>query len=238
MCLSISRRGLLGHAGAVMGLGILTAAGRSEAQPATPEAPKPGQTTALAVTAAGGTLVVNLPPPLPPLRFTGTRVVRVLDGGTDFVSLRVTDFHAEAAHPLFGKVTLRQPEVDPGPQSVLALSPSRLGLIETWHQHLRVTFERCGDCPGPFRFQTLEPAEWTAELQQFPPSALSTGRDGKSAGGAHYRMTRPIRLGRLSPAAVAHASCDQCALQSPLPSGASEYARIENLDFAQGRVPN
>ncbi|MEV6275304.1 hypothetical protein [Nocardia sp. NPDC051832] len=195
MTLPLSRRGLFGHAGAVLGLGLLASSGRAIAQPGLLAMPlDAGQTVTMSLNGFGSTLVVTLPPPLPALNFLGSRVAKVLVGGTDFVQLQVLNFSAEAAHPMFGKVTLRQPERDVSPNSILALSPSGRSLIETWRQSIDVTFERCGDCPGPFRFSTLEPAEWTAELPDFPPMAQRTNPDGSPSGGSRYRMTRPIRL--------------------------------------------
>ncbi|WP_194819707.1 hypothetical protein [Nocardia sp. XZ_19_385] len=195
----------------------------------------------------GSTLVVTMPPPLPKVNFLGSRVAEVLVGGTDFVELRIRGFTAEATHPMFGKITLGQPDVDVSPNSILALSPSGLGLIETWRQSMNVTFERCGDCPGPFRFSTLEPAEWTAELSEFPPAPQRAKPDGAPTGGALYRMTRPIRLGARADARSAAHSVAQpgsdpcrCALGTPLPSSNSltgtEYVRIENLHFNQGQL--
>ncbi|MGW0250343.1 hypothetical protein ACWDYH_27320 [Nocardia goodfellowii] len=237
MTLPISRRGLFGHAGAFLGLGLLAGPGRALAQPgllALP--PEAGQTVTMSLDGFGGTLVVNLPPPLPKLDFIGSRVVKILSGGTDFVSLQVSGFVAEAAHPKFGKVTLRQPDADPGPNGILALAPDGAGLIEVWRQGMDITFERCGDCPGPFRFSALEPAEWTARLPEFPPPRQGTTQTGAPTGGARYRMTRPLRFGAQP---VAQPAACRCALQAPLrssnPATGLEYARIESLDFHQGR---
>ncbi|MFC9897462.1 hypothetical protein ACFVMC_27545 [Nocardia sp. NPDC127579] len=195
----------------------------------------------MSVNGFGGTLVVNLPPPLPTLDFRGARVVKVLAGDTDFVSLEVLKFTAEATHPDFGRIVLARPDDDYGPSSILALAPGGHGLIERWHQALRVTVERCGDCPGPFRFRTLEPAEWTAELSRFPPPAQRAEANGASTGGTRYRMTRPIRLGAaLDDAAHAEAGTCRCALGKPLSASASEarpqFARIEGLDLTHGAL--
>ncbi|MEV0251242.1 hypothetical protein AB0H76_31935 [Nocardia sp. NPDC050712] len=234
----ISRRGLLGHAGAAVGLGLLAGSGRAVAQQG-PQAPRPGQTLALSVDGTGGTLVVNLPPPLPKLDFRGARMVTVLDGATDFVGLRTRMFTAVATHPTFGKITLGLPNTEAGSNGVLALAPSGRHLIETWHQNMYVTFERCGQCPGPFGFHTLEPAEWTAELPQFPPPPQQSTLKGAAAGGARYRMTRPIRLGATPESGGAGHASDacSCAFRFPL-SGANsplgaEFARIEGLTFEQ-----
>ncbi|MEU3777418.1 hypothetical protein AB0F11_30330 [Streptomyces sp. NPDC032472] len=91
----LSRRLLLKHAAATAGIGALVASGttapaavasarRSSGAGALPEI---GQTLRFTASGLGATLVVNLPPPLPTLNFTGSRTVKVMAGGADFVRL-------------------------------------------------------------------------------------------------------------------------------------------------------
>ncbi|MEU7219537.1 hypothetical protein [Nocardia iowensis] len=256
MTFSIGRRSFLGHAGTALGLGVFAATGRAGAQPGDPGTlPAIGRTINLDLNGFGGTLIVDQPPPLPTLDFIGSRVVEVRKGGTDFVHLQTLNFTVEAAHPMFGKITARLPDIDTSQDSVLKLGPD--GLVETWLQSMDVTFQRCGDCEGPFTFSTLEPARWTARLSQFPPPPQSTNPDGSPTGGTLYRLAEPIRLGL--PGASDNTpdsppvpdspnehqtsgACESCALASPLPGQSTttgtEYARIQNLDFNQGHVPN
>jgi hypothetical protein len=51
-----------------------------------------------------------------------------------------------APHPLFGKITIRLPDVDASPQSVLNLGPN--GTLQTMLLTFKIDFERCGDCPS------------------------------------------------------------------------------------------
>ncbi len=156
--------------------------------------PEIGQTINCSCNAFGATLLVNLPPPLPTLNFIGSIVVKVAVGGADYVRLQVLDHTVEAAHPLFGKVTIKLPDVDVNAGSILKLTG--LGkLVQTMLLSFNITFERCGDCEGPFNFATLEPAKLVANLLKFPPPAQGTNSDGSPTGGQLYGLQAPIKLG-------------------------------------------
>ncbi|MFG2371056.1 hypothetical protein ACGFY9_06225 [Streptomyces sp. NPDC048504] len=195
-----SRRRLLGQAvAAASGALFMGEAGRAFAtsQSTTRRGPLPaiGQTINLSLNAFGTTLVVNLPPPLPTLNFIGSTVVKVLTGGPDFVRLQMLEFTAESAHPRFGKITLRLPDIDVAPVGILKLGPG--GLRETWLQTFEAIFERQGDTPGPFTYQTLEPAKWAANLTSYPPPPQGANPDGSPTGGALFKLQAPIRLGTI-----------------------------------------
>ncbi|WP_329201473.1 MULTISPECIES: hypothetical protein [unclassified Streptomyces] len=124
--------------------------------------PPIGQTISLSPNAFGATPAVNLPPPLPTLDFIGSMRVKVLTGGADFVRPQTPHLTREAAHPWFGKVTLRQPHIDVGPFSILRIGPG--GIIASWNQSMEATFEGSGDTKSPFAYETLDPAKWVAHL--------------------------------------------------------------------------
>ncbi|MFE9743127.1 hypothetical protein [Streptomyces sp. NPDC006477] len=200
MTSSLSRRRLLSHAVAAAGMGLLAtgaaatrAAGAVQSSgQAPPVLPTIGQQFTLSCI-GGATLVVDLPPPLPTLNFTGSRVVRVEVGGADFVRLRTVNFVMDAEHPLFGKVTLRLPDIASSPDSLLQLTPN--GLTETWTQSMTLTFQRSGDVEGPFSYETLEPGKWIADHILFPPPPQEMNPGGSSTGGTKYVLQAPIRYG-------------------------------------------
>ncbi|MFG3495970.1 hypothetical protein [Streptomyces sp. NPDC047928] len=185
-----SRRRLFGQAVAAVGGAILMGrAGRAYAVPRSAtqaqHLPTVGQTFSLSVKAFGAKLVADLPPPPPMLDFNGSLVQKVVAGGDDFVRLQTLRFTMEAFHPMFGKITLAQPDDDVPPASTLALGST--GFTETWVQPFNTTFERNGEIAGPFVFQTLEPARWVANLAQYPPPS-----------DALFESQAPIRLGAVS----------------------------------------
>jgi len=209
-----TRRRLLGQAvAAAGGVLLMGESGRAFATPQTAgqarSLPTIGQTINLSLNAFGATLFVNVPPPLPTLNFIGSMVVKTLVGGADFVRLQTLDFTIEAAHPMFGKVTLRLPDIDVSPASVIKIGPS--GLVMTLLQSFDATFERSAaldvplpdarqrskDAEGPVTYTTLSPAKWVANLQQFPPPAQGTNPDGSPTGGALYQLQAPIQLGTI-----------------------------------------
>lgn len=240
MTMSISRRGFIVHAGAALGAGVLATAGRAGAEPAQPVAlPEVGQTFTMTMNGFGVTLVVNLPPPLPTLNFIGSRHMQVVEAGADQVRLRTLNFTVEAAHPLFGKITIRMDEEETGPHSILRrVAADRLQ--ETWNQSFRIIFEKCGDCPGPYVLYTREPAEWTAELAEFPPPPQAMNPDGSPTGGALYQLTRPIRLGLPGGATSdsTRSGCGACPLDTPLPDDDATFAILEGFHVVHGRLPN
>ncbi|MEV4190916.1 hypothetical protein [Streptomyces toxytricini] len=201
MTSSLSRRRLLSHAVAAAGMGLLAtgaaatraAAAAKPSGQAPPVLPTIGQQFTLSCIGFGATLVVDLPPPLPKLNFIGSRVVRVEVGGADFVRLRTLNFAMDAEHPLFGKVTLRLPDIASSPDSLLQLTPN--GLTETWTQAMALTFQRSGDVEGPFSYETLEPGKWIANHILFPPPPQEMNPDGSSTGGTRYVLQAPIRYG-------------------------------------------
>lgn len=216
----------------MLSVGMLCAAGRAGAQPTLPEV---GQTFDLSLNGFGARLVVDLPPPLPTLNFIGSRQVQVVDAGADQVGLRILNMTAEAVHPLFGKIVMRadQPETDL-PSVVRRIAEDRLG--GTWYQSVRVTFEKCVECPGPFIYHTRRPAEWTAELTEFPPPEATTNPDGSPSEGALYRLAQPIGLTVSDPTSISSPECETCPLTKPLPGREPFFAIIEELHWVQGRL--
>jgi hypothetical protein len=153
--------------------------------------PTIGQTVNMSCNAFGTVLVANTPPPLPTLNCIGSLIFKVLIGGRDYVRLQLLDYVIEAAHPTFGKITLKLPDIDIEPASTLALGPG--GLAVKLVTPLTATFERCGDAQGPFEFQTVRPAVWTnGDLLQFPPPAQGTNPDGSPTGGALFTAPQPV----------------------------------------------
>ncbi|MFG2576161.1 hypothetical protein [Streptomyces sp. NPDC048481] len=221
MTSSLSRRRLLSHAVAAAGMGLLatgaaTTRAAAAAQPsgqAPPVLPTIGQQFTLSCVGFGATLVVNLPPPLPALNFIGSRVVRAEVGDADFVRLRTLNFAMDAVHPLFGRVTLRLPDIDSSPDSLLQLTPD--GLVETWTQSMALTFERSGEVEGPFSHETLEPGKWIANHIVFPPPPQERNPDGSSAGGTRYVLQAPIKYGHDS----------------------TEAGQLRGFDINQGVIP-
>ncbi|TDU67125.1 hypothetical protein EDD91_8158 [Streptomyces sp. KS 21] len=182
-------------AAALAGTGLLLASGpnaQATQRRAAALLPTIGQTVTMAMNAFGTSLVVPLPPPLPRLNFIGSIVVKVLVGGSDFVRLQTLNFTMEALHPLLGKVTLRLPDIDVSPASILQGGPG--GLVETWLQSMDMTIERFGDLAGPFTFETTEPAKASGNLAQFPPPPLGTNPDGSPTGGAFLTAAGPIHF--------------------------------------------
>jgi hypothetical protein len=147
--------------------------------------------------AFGATLVVNLPPPLPTLDFRGRIKVKILIGGPDFVRLQVLDHTVAASHPMFGSIVITLPTIDISPASILQLGPG--GLLQTMLLSFNISFERCGDCEGPFSFETLSPAKLVASMFSFPPGPQSetTGPGGNpvATGGQLYKLAQPIQIG-------------------------------------------
>ncbi len=239
MTSSLSRRRLLGHAVAAAGMGALlapgiasgTAAALSSPAPApTPaELPEIGQTIRLGLNGFGATLRVNAPPPLPTLNFVGSRTVKVLAGGTDFVRLRTLNFTMRAFHPMFGSITLRDPDIDIAPTSTLELGPQ--GLVETWFQSMTVSFDRCQALEGPFTFETLEPGKWVAHHTAFPPPPQRTNPDGSPTGGTLYKAQRPVSYGR---PATSNPSAPHCPLSHPLPEPDGTYFQLPEFNINQG----
>jgi hypothetical protein len=173
-------------------------ANASEFTPSTPQeralVPYIGQTVDCSCNAFGATLFVNLPPPLPTLNFIGSIVVKLKVGGDKGLELQVLDHTVQAGHPMFGYITIRLPDVDVSPASILnPLGPG--GLVTEMFLNFKITFDRCGDCPGPFTFDTLSPARLTANLASFPPPAQGTNADGSPTGGALYHLMEPIQIG-------------------------------------------
>lgn len=132
----------------------------------------------------GATLFVNLPPPLPKLDFVGQIKVRVEVGGFNFVRLKVTNHTVRAEHPLFGGITIKLPDIDISPASILQFNGPG-SLIQTMLLSFNITFDKCGPCEGPFTFKTLEPAKLVGNLTSFPPP-LS---------GITYGLQNVIKLG-------------------------------------------
>ncbi|GAA3669540.1 hypothetical protein GCM10022267_65320 [Lentzea roselyniae] len=207
------RRGFLrkvGMAGAAVAAGSMAAGtlmntpaayGLDEWQEPSPEnrilLPAIGQEIRCSCKAFGASLLVNLPPPLPRLDFRGGITIKVLIGGPSFVRLQVLTHEVVAFHELFGKITIKLPDFDISPMSVLNLGPN--GFLQTMLLSFKISFDRCGDCVGPFTFDTLSPAKLVASMLSFPPGAQSetTGADGRplAVGGQLYKLEKPIQIG-------------------------------------------
>ncbi|MFI5828711.1 hypothetical protein ACIA6C_15930 [Streptomyces sp. NPDC051578] len=214
-----SRRRLLGQVVAAAGGTLLAGqAGRAFAASQPASFPPIGQTINLSLNAFGATLAVNLPPPLPTLNFIGSMRVKVLAGGADFVRLQTLHLTMAAHHPLFGTVTLRLPDLDVGPLSILKIGPG--GITANWNQSMEATFERSGDTEGPFVYETLDPAKWVAHLTHYPPPPQQTNPNGSPTGGALFQLQAPIRLGTVSPTGK----------KTP-------YAQLQGMNVNQGQLP-
>ncbi|PWK89595.1 secreted protein [Lentzea atacamensis] len=165
--------------------------------------------------AFGTTLVVNLPPPLPTLDFRGRIKIKILVGGPDFVRLQVLNHTVAATHPMFGEVVITLPTIDISPASILKLGPG--GFLQTMLLSFSIKFQRCGDCEGPFSFETLSPAKLTASMFSFPPGAQSetTRPDGTAlaTGGQLYKLASPIQIG----------------------SGGTQFAQLHGMDINVGK---
>jgi hypothetical protein len=151
--------------------------------------PAVGQTVNLSVSVFGAVMTTGLHPGEQRLNFIGNRLVNMLAGGPDFVRLHTLDFKIEAAHPLFGKITMRLPDIDASPLSTLQVSFD--GLTETWNENSSITFDRSGDVQGPFEFATEKPLRATATMPNWPPRAQDTNPDGAPTGGALYSAVQP-----------------------------------------------
>lgn len=178
--------------------------------------PQIGQTVNCSCNAFGATLFVNLPPPLPTLNFIGSIVVKVLVGGLDFVRLQVLDHTVEAGHPLFGKITIHLPNIDISPASILSLGTN--GLVQQMLLSFNITFEKCGDCPGPFTFTTLNPAKLVANLLNFPPPPQGMSATGAPIGGQLYTLAAPISLGTVNG------------------NSKTEYAQLQGMNINVGQL--
>ncbi|MEV5878023.1 hypothetical protein AB0L75_28120 [Streptomyces sp. NPDC052101] len=151
--------------------------------------PALGQTVSLSVIVFGAVMTSNLQPGEQRLNFIGSRQVKVLAGGTDFVRLQTLDFRIEAAHPLFGKITMSLPDIDVTSASTVRLAPN--GVTETWIESPAITFEKSGDTEGPYIYYTEKPLTATAAMPSWPPPPQDTNSDGSPTGGTLYS---PVQL--------------------------------------------
>lgn len=180
----VARRRFLKGALATAAGGVLVpaVAARSWAADLLPEV---GQTVDLSVSVFGAVMTSGLQPGEQTLNFIGSRMVRVMKGGPDYVQLQTINFMIEASHPLFGRITMRLPDVDVSPVSTLRTSPD--GFTEIWYASPEIAFDRSGDLAGPFVLSTEKPLESTATLQSWPPPPQAgTNPDGSPAGGVLY----------------------------------------------------
>jgi hypothetical protein len=184
----VARRRFLKGAFATAAGGLLepAVAGPSRAADLLPEI---GQTVNVSINVFGAVMTSSLQPGEQTLHFIGSRVAKVLLGGADFVRLQTLDFSIEAAHPLFGKISMKLPAIDVSPASILRLTPS--GFIETWYETSTITFEKAGNLEGPFGLSTEKPLEATATMQSWPPPPQGTDPDGSPTGGALYSAVQP-----------------------------------------------
>jgi hypothetical protein len=174
--------------GQILGAGTAAAAPAGEGAALSAEAarflPAIGTSIECSCKTFGASLIVNLPPPLPKLDFIGRIRVEVSVGGFDFVRLRVLNHTVRAEHPMFGGITIKLPDIDVSPLSILKfLGPG--SLVQTMLLSFDITFDRCGSCEGPFTFKTLEPAKLVGNLTSFPPPA----------GGITYGLQNIIKIG-------------------------------------------
>ncbi|PXY31969.1 hypothetical protein [Prauserella muralis] len=177
--------------------------------------PEIGQTINCSCNAFGATLIVNLPPPAPRLNFIGSIVVKVTVGGANFVRLQVLNHTVEGFHDMFGKVTIRLPDVDVSPESLLSVTGPG-SLLAKMMLNFDITFERCGNCEGPFLFRTLEPAQLVGNVTTFPPPPQGTNPDGSPSGGQLYRMAAPIKIG--------------------MPGDSRTYMRLDGMNINVGQL--
>jgi hypothetical protein len=190
----LRKAGIAGAAAAAATVGgpLLAApsAFAAESTELSPEArallPVIGQTIDCDCRAFGATLLVNLPGGIK-LDFIGRIRVRVEVGGSNFVRLLILDHTVAASHDMFGKITITLPTVDIG-LSQLVANPT--GFIQTMLTSLHITFERCGDCEGPFQFESFAPAKLVGNLLTFPPMANAANPKG-----IPYTLQEPVNLG-------------------------------------------
>ncbi|GAA2790015.1 hypothetical protein GCM10010441_13980 [Kitasatospora paracochleata] len=240
MTSSLSRRRLLGAAAAAAGAGLFGPAPAAHAadQPAV-DLPAVGQTLAFGVTTTATTLLVDLPPPLPVLTFTGSWSVEITATGSDGCTYRTVDLALDARHPQFGLITLRAPDGEPGTGTLRPQADG--GVLDQWGQPLRITFERCGREFGPFRFVSSAPAAWTGTMPAYPPPPPGVNPDGSPTGRTLYRTAGPIRFG-LDPDR-ANPPADNCPLTAgPLPQQSAaradadpEYLELQGMDCTISR---
>ncbi|MFD5272133.1 hypothetical protein [Streptomyces sp. NPDC058335] len=150
--------------------------------------PAVGQTVNLSVSVFGAVMTTGIQPGEHTIDFTGGRVVKVLEGGPDFVRLQTVDFRIEGAHPLFGKIIIRLPDVEVSPPSTLRVSSGEL--TETWNENSQISFDRSGGTEGPFSFVTEKPLQATATMPDWPPPQ-GTNPDGTPTGGVLYSAVQP-----------------------------------------------
>ncbi|MGA5558934.1 hypothetical protein [Streptomyces lavendulocolor] len=113
------------------------------------------------------------------LNFIGRRVVKVMEGGPDFVRLQTLNFQIAAGHPIFGEVIMRLPDIDVSPPSTLRVSSGEL--TETWIEKPQISFAKAGGTEGPFSFAAEKPLQATATMPDWPPPE-GTNRDGSPTG--------------------------------------------------------
>ncbi|WP_269857225.1 hypothetical protein [Streptomyces sp. RPT161] len=193
----LGRRHVLRQAAvaALAGAGLFATAGpaaHAASRRADALLPPIAQTVNLSLNIFGASLVLPLPKPLPRLNFLGSQTVKILIGGTDFVRMQILSLSLEADHPLLGKVTLSEPDIDTSPSSILKLGPA--GLIETLLMSPKMTIDRLGDLAGPLTFRMTTPAQATGTLTHFPPPPQGTNPDGSPTGGAFLRAAGPMNF--------------------------------------------
>lgn len=256
MTSSLSRRRLLSSAVAVAGVGLFGAAARARAA----SLPDVGQTFELSLNVFGATMMVNLPPPLPTLNFLGSRSLKITSVGDGQVGYQTLAFTLQAFHPLFGTITVALPEDGEAGSGTLQMPNG--DILDTWHQPMTMTLERCTDCPGPFRFDTVAAARWQGSMPSFPPPAQGTDADGSPTGGVLYQSQEPIGFGLPGSGAGTQArsrkahdlgyghelgplgnqpnpDCPGCTLSNPLPGqvtggGADQYVQLQGMNANQG----
>ncbi|AXE28302.1 hypothetical protein C0216_33180 (plasmid) [Streptomyces globosus] len=225
----LSRRRLLGAAAAAGGIGFLGTAASARAA----DLPAVGQTITLGMNAFGATLVVDLPPPLPTLNFIGARTLKVTSASPGRIEYATVSAVLEAAHPLFGKITARIPEEDAIGGGVVHVD-SGGGAVDSWHQNWRLTFEKCGDMPGPFSFVSAAEGRWEGRMDSFPPPASGMNTDGSPTGGAPYTSLGTIDF-RL-PATEAPEGDAEGPLVQPLAGSTDIYCRLQDTSINQGTM--
>lgn len=197
---ALSRRRLLRHtlaAAAAAG----TALAASPAASATTRArlaaslPEVGQTFNLTLNAFGVPLIPHAPHQHGgTVNLVGSQVVRILAGGADFVRYQLLNFTMKAAHPAYGNITLKLPDIDATPHSTIRLTPDGENLTDTLTVAPMMTLERSGDQEGPFTYDAAEPIVLAATLPSYPPPTQDTNPDGSPTGGALYLSTGPARF--------------------------------------------
>jgi hypothetical protein len=177
----VERRRFLKQALAVTAGGTLAAAAAGSAR-ATDILPSPGTVVDTGMEVTGAVMTSSQGPvQRAVLHFVGRRRQRVMVGAADHVRLETLDFTAQAAHPQFGMITMRVPDIHDRDGGVLkALGSGQLQ--ETWLVRPTLWFDRWGDMPGPVECTAEGQLALVGSSAQWPPPPP----------GATYALQSPV----------------------------------------------